>query len=178
MKQTTAFLNLVLPSYAGTFDLFRPFSFHGTEYPAYGAFWSHNEKFLLTKEMKLWETDNREYIFFVECETINEDELAKADRLLREYVEPELVRKGEKVPPANHMYSYMTIIMMTEKPIDEQMKQKLRRYHFSRTYRFHIRGYSEARVLAVNLEDGQLACNAEAKSLLPMYQKILGKLKS
>lgn len=176
MKQSTAFLNLVLPSYAGTFDLFRPFSFHGTEYPAYGSFWSHNEKFLLTKEMKLWETDNREYIFFIEAETLDETVLAQTDSLLREHVEPELVRGGQKVPPANHMYSYMTVIFMTENPISEAVQEKIRRYSFARTYRFSIRGYSETRLLAVNLSDGQMVFNKESKALLPLYQKVMDKM--
>ena len=47
IMETADYLNQLLRKYSGTFDLYQPYVIHGKEYPAYGYFFSHTEKYVL-----------------------------------------------------------------------------------------------------------------------------------
>ena len=57
-----SYLNRLLVRYAGTFDLYTPYFLGGREFPAYGYFYSHVEKFVLTRGANMWSSDSYEHI--------------------------------------------------------------------------------------------------------------------
>ena len=56
------YLDRLLVKYAGTFNIYTPFQIGGTEFPAYGYFYSHVEKFVLTRGANMWSSDSYEHI--------------------------------------------------------------------------------------------------------------------
>ncbi len=106
---STDYLDRLLLKYSGTFDIYQPYVILGNEYPAYGYFFSHVEKYLLTRDVNMWSSDSYEHVLFANPEELTESDLGAYRTAITEYIEPKLVRKGEKLPAANHMYSYITI---------------------------------------------------------------------
>ena len=64
----------------------------------------------------------------------------EAYSIIKEYMEPVLVRKGAELPPAGHMYSYLTIGLIAEQPLTPQMRKAIRHFKYEKGYRFNIRG--------------------------------------
>lgn len=165
------YLERLLKQYKSTFDICRPYPIGEADYLAYGYFYNHNEKYVLTREAKLWEADTFEHLLVTDgAGTVAAVEQGIA--LLENYIEPELVRKGNKYPEANHMYSYMTVVILTEETPKPQAVTKLKKYKYIKNYQFTLKGYSEGRLIMVDLKNQQVWTNKAAKPLQKVYAKV------
>ncbi len=167
--KSAEYLDRLLLKYSGTFDIYQPYKLLGREYPAYGYFFSHVEKYVLTRKANMWSSDSYEHVLFVNPAELTESLLNEYRTAITEYIEPELVRKGEKLPAENHMYSYITIAAITETPLSDGIKKAVRRFKFEKSYMHSIRGYSQARIVAVSSEEEKVYTNAAGRKLRKMY---------
>lgn len=168
--RTADYLDQLLRKYSGTFDIYRPYIIHGKEYPAYGYFFSHTEKYVLVREANMWSADSYEHILFVEASELTEMLLDEAYTLVKEYMEPVLVRKGEEVPEKGHMYSYLTISLIIDQPLSKKMQKSLRHFKFEKGYRFNMRGFSQAHIVCATMEDERVYTNYVGRKSIKLYQ--------
>lgn len=167
------FTERLIRTYEGSYDITAPADFGGLHFSFMGRMYAHQEKYVLTREAQLWEKNGFDYLFVLPTEQASPELLDTLDRMIREHAEPELVRGGRKYPAKNHMYSDITVIVISSSPIPEQVKKCFCRYHFSRNYLFTVRGWCDARLLAVDLAENRICGNRKAKPLLRYFQKML-----
>ncbi|MFI3214185.1 MAG: hypothetical protein R3Y24_12700 [Eubacteriales bacterium] len=117
---------------------------------------------MLTREANLWSSDSFEHILFLEKDQFCEIDFNEIDYLVKEYMEPVLVRKGMKNPEKNHMYSYLTILIVSERELNKQEIKKIKRYSFDKGYNFNLRGYAQARLGVVSLPNKEIYLNRAA----------------
>lgn len=171
MKNTDYLDRLLLP-YAGTFNIYMPYEIHGKEYPAYGYFFSSVEKYVLIREANMWTSDSHEHILFMTVEEVTEDTLQEVRSLLSEYFEPKLVRNGNQYPDKNHMYSYLTIAVLTQKAPSKEIARAIRRFKFEKGYLFNFRGFSQGRVICASMEDEKVIANYQARKMKKLYKQV------
>lgn len=159
MSRSEQYLDRLLARYSGTFDIYVPYVVGGTEFAAYGYFFSHVEKYVLTRNTNMWSSDSYEHIFFLPKEYVTTDDVAKMKELMLNYVEPQLVRKGQELPDKNHMYSYMSVILISEKVPDKATIKAVKRLSFDKGYQMNMRGYSQIQICLVSLEDEKVYHN-------------------
>lgn len=157
------YLDRLLVRYSGMFDIYQPYRIGEEEYPAYGYFFSHNEKYVLIREANLWSVDSFEHMLFDTRDQITTKDIDRADRVIREYMEPVLVCKGEKMPEKNHMYSYLTFIFVVNRKPDAEVIKRIKKYKFEKGYQFNIRGYSSGRMVLVDIESEKVYTNYQAR---------------
>lgn len=168
------FLDELLPGYARTFDIYRPYEIDGEEYPAYGYFFSHLEKYVLLREANLWSADSYEHVLFRTYEQeLLPDEIAHLHDVIEGYVEPQMVRKGEKTMPENHMYTYITCVLISEQVISKETVRAIRKFRFEKGYMMNVRGYSQARMMAVDLKKKKIYYNYHGRKLKKHYKEVL-----
>lgn len=168
------FLEELLKQYAGTFDIQKPYRMGKERFDAYGYFFSRTEKYILIQEAQMWAANSFEHVLFQSFEQeITEEQLDVYFRLMREQMEPVLVRKGEPCTEKNHMYSYLTLILISEAPIGNAAIRKIRRFHFEKLYRFNFRGYSRGRIAAVDLAQQKVYTNGAGRELRRFYKSFL-----
>lgn len=172
------YLNRLLLKYSGTFDIYQPYSILGREYPAYGYFFSHVEKYVLVRKANMWSADSYEHILFVNPKELTEADLEEYRRAVAEYIEPELILKGEKLPEPNHMYSYITIAVITDRALTPQVRKSVRKFKFEKSYMHSIRGYSQARLVVSSMEDERVTLNAAGRTLKKLYQSVFGEVRA
>ena len=172
------YLNRLLLKYSGTFDIYQPYTILGREYPAYGYFFSHVEKYVLVRKANMWSADSYEHVLFAEPAELTKEHLQEYRQAIEEYIEPTLVLKGEKLPEPNHMYSYITIAVVTEKALSPEMKKAVKRFKFEKSYMHNIRGYSQARIAVASMEDETVCVNNMGRSLKKMYRSVFGEVKA
>lgn len=175
--KTADYLDRLLLRYAGTFDIYQPYMIRGREYPAYGYFFSHVEKYVLVREANMWTSDSYEHIVFMQEEAVTPDILQEAESVIRDYMEPVLVRKGEKYPEKNHMYSYLTVVVLTERAVEPQLARQIKKFSFDKGYRFNLRGFCQGRLAAVSMEEEKVYTNAAARQSRRLYQEIFQEVK-
>ena len=162
--ETAEYLDRLLLRYSGSFDIYQPYVINGKEYPAYGYFFSHIEKYILVREINMWSTKSYEHILFMEVEECTMDVLNEADDIISDYMEPVLVRKKEKLPEPNHMSSYLNVVIISKKPLDKQIAKKIKNYHFEKGYKFNIRGFSRGTIMCATMEDRKFYSNYHGRS--------------
>lgn len=168
---TNVYLDHLLERYAHSFDLQRPVMIRGEEYPAYGYFFSLSEKYMVTPKANLWSVRTYEHILFLQQEQMSVRTVSKARELMEGYMEPELVRKGRRYPEKDHMVSYLTVCVLSERTPDEKTRQAVEQFRWARNYLLTVRGHSEGHLICVDLEQEQVFCNRPARRMLKIYRQ-------
>ena len=165
-------LEILLESFRASYDVERACDINGDIYDAYASFNAASAKYVLVKSAELWRAEYFEHVFFcVEKEELAVNAVERFRKQIVKYIEPELVRHGEKWPPKDHMYTYMTMIYICEDGVSEEAKRMIRSFHYVKNYKLTIRGYSEARILIFDLKYKKLFGNRAAKELVKGYKK-------
>lgn len=167
----SVYLNIILASYASNFDIYEEKNIHGRTYPAYAFFSSLGEKYVLVKKAKLWSVKAYEHVFFLEEEYCTPELLDSLMKEVTDYMEPELVRKGEKYPEEDHMYTYLTFAVLCLKTPDEAARKAIRNFRFDKGYLFSMRGHAEARLVVADLGKQEILTNPAGKPLMKMYRQ-------
>lgn len=169
---TMEYLDHLLLKYSGTFDIYIPYVVNGKEYPAYGHYFSHVEKYVLVRKANMWSTHTYEHMLFMEAEECTGELLNEAADMIENYMEPELVRKGEELPEENHMSSFLNVILILEKPLSPEAAKTVRRYKFEKGYQFNIRGFSRGSIACVSLEDKKYVSNRYLKDKRKIFEQV------
>ena len=176
--KTADYLDQLLRKYSGTFDIYQPYVVHGKEYPAYGYFFSHIEKYVLVREANMWSSDSYEHILFIETDEVDQALIDEAYSLIKEYMEPILVRKGEEVPAEGHMYSYLTISLIARRPLSKKMQKAVKHFKFEKGYRFNMRGFSQAHIACATMEDEKVYTNYVGRKSRKLYRDTFQDIQS
>lgn len=169
------YFDRLLQEYAKSFDISRDYGIGGVHADAYGYFSTVSEKYVLSPKANLWSVLGFEHILFLNRQTVTTDDIEKAGKLMAEHMAPQLVCRGEKYPPKDHMYSYLTVAFLSEQTPEEEVLKAVRTFRYEKDYLFTIRGHVEGHMVLMDLSKGKAyACKA-AKHLVPFYQDIFGK---
>ncbi|MBP3735941.1 MAG: hypothetical protein J6I56_02885 [Lachnospiraceae bacterium] len=171
MTELDAYLDVILAKYAGSFDIQKDYLFENRTYPAYGSFSSLGEKYVLIKKAKLWSVKAFEYIFFTDADTCTKELLDDIRRIMTDYMEPVLVRKNEKYPEKDHMYSYLTFAVLCRQKPSEDVIREIRKFSFDRGYLFSFRGHAEGHLVVADMETESVFTNAAGRELNKLYKK-------
>lgn len=143
---------------------------NGTKYPAYGYYASYDSKYVLSKNATVWEVEGFEHIIFQTVDELTTPDVEAAGKLICEYMEPVLVRKGRKYPEKDHMYSYLTLSVVVGKKLSEETVQAVQQYSFMKNYMMTLRGHSEGRLLIVDSEAERIYTNRAGKQMRSFYE--------
>ena len=172
------YLDRLLVRYSGTFNIYKPYCIGGREFDAYGYFYNHLEKYVLVRDANLWSSDSYEHILFLTTPELTEEIVKDMKRILVNHVEPQLVRKGEKNPPKNHMYSYMTAVMITDKKPEKNVIKSVKNFHFDQGYMMNVRGYSQVHFCLVSIEDEKVYTNPAARKKKKALKEVIREVKA
>ena len=124
----------------------------------------------------MWSADSYEHVLNIKEEKITEQTVEEAKLLIRDYMEPYLVRNGEKLPSSNHMSSILTIILISQQTVDSCVHKNIKKYKFDKGYQFHFKGFSYGRIALVTMDNQEvITCKRmkkETKMLLETFTDI------
>ncbi|MCR5208836.1 MAG: hypothetical protein K6C99_01350 [Lachnospiraceae bacterium] len=175
MMDAERFLNDVLKRYEASFDIERPYEYHNRRFDAYAHLSASSEKYVLVKSATLWRTENFEHVFFEKTEDLDEGKLDDIVLLMREHMEPELVREGRKYPGEDHMMTFLSYVVICEKKMSPEIISKIRRINFGRSYLLTFRGRCEAHIIVADLEEGKIYTNRYGRYMSAMYEDVMKK---
>ncbi|MCI2047358.1 MAG: hypothetical protein LKJ90_06550 [Faecalibacterium sp.] len=166
------YLGRILHYYAGSFDVQAPCTWNGRPYAALAAMHAHEDQFVHLVGTTLWEADSHEFTLFETYENAppTAEQVARSAGVIRDEMEPQFVRGGNPLPPSEHQYTWLTVVLIAQKAPDEAAIRAVQHVKQTKFYRFYLRGYSEARMVLVDLENRRLYTNAAGKTLKKVYQ--------
>ena len=167
--ESAQYLENLLGSYTGAFDVERPYEIGGKIFDAYGYFYSMSEKYVLVEKANLWTTKTYEHVLFLCKDELTLEDLQETEAMMRDHMDPELVCRGGKYPEKDHMMTFLSIVFLIKKEPDEETLKALKKFKFVRNYLFTVRGRSEAHLAAVNTESGAVYTNRAADYMQEVF---------
>ena len=171
------YFNELLKRYRANFDITKDYQLGANTYPAYAQFFSLGEKYVLKKEAKLWSIRAYEHVLFIETSEILPQTLAEIRRTLETEMEPQLVRKGEKYPEKDHMCSYLTFVIISEKTPGKEIQKAIKKFNYDKGYLMGFRGHSQARIGCAFLDSESVLTNYAGKELKTLLTNIFNTLR-
>lgn len=165
-----AYLDELLLRYKSNFDITKNFEIGSEVFPAYAFFSSFGERYVLKKEAKLWAIKAYEHVFFIKEQEVSVDKLNEIKSFIEESAEPCLVRKNQKYPEKDHMCSYLTFVIISDKTPDKETQKAIRKFNFDKGYLFNFRGHSEGRVIVASLDTNSVCTSRTGKELRKMFE--------
>lgn len=166
-------LTTLLRGYQNNFDIINPYSLNDQIFDAYAFCDITNVKYVLVKRAELWRANCYEHVFFRLFSTFTTSDMKEMLSCIKEYIEPGVIRKGEPVMPANHMYSYITFIGISQGEVSQEAIRAIKKSGYYKNYRFSLRGYCQARILVFDLAKKKIYSNSQAKELSKNFQSYL-----
>ena len=175
--ETGQYLDRVLAKYASSFDIEKDYTLDDNTWSAYAYFFSLGEKYVLTRKAKLWSIRAYEYVLFQEtdrCTCLLLDQLYQA---LTVRIEADRVRRGGRYPEKDHMYSYLSAVVISQHSPGEDVLRHIRQLRFDRGYLFSVRGHSEFHLVVVDLETEKIYTNPAAGRMKKIYRKAFDEIR-
>ena len=164
--QEDLFLEKVLDSFAGYYDIEKVEESSNYLY-ATAAFHQTIDKYVLFKNAKLWEVQAHDYVYFFNVPSFNSDIYEDCLRYAHE--------EGMKriAPDKNHMYSYITLVIICDQAENKESVRKLRRCRIHKDFKLSFHGWMDVRTVIVNKGKQTVQTNHMGKDLIKLFQKIL-----
>lgn len=118
----------------------------------------------------MWSADSYEHVLFIETDRVEQALVDEAYSIVKDYMEPVLVRKGNDLPAEGHMYSYMTISLIAGQPLSKAMQKAVKRFKYEKGYKFNIRGFSQAHIVCATMEDEKVYTNYAGRKSAKLYR--------
>ena len=189
------YLDKILEKMTSTHNITRNFAADGRTFAAHALYESSSEKYVLTRKANLWKVSESEHILFMtlpENADPGTDPGANSDAdpganpgaspealfdeagcLISDYMEPVLSRGNEKYPPKDHMRTFLTAVLVLERSPGPELIRKVRRYRFDKSYLFSLRGFSQGRIIVVDLPSKKVYTSPAAKDVAAFFRQAL-----
>lgn len=133
---------------------------------AEAVFQSHNEQYFLIKSARISEANSNEFAYFYTAESLNAEELKKLDQCAWE-------RGTENVQPNYYHRSTDVALILIAERIDEEAKKLMKKLNHSKSYQFGLKGYSNYRLVALELSTGMVIHNRQGQNLKKLVSNII-----
>lgn len=135
-------------------------------FQAEALFLQHDERYFISRSIRLSESDAREHLYFACVETLDETTLAELD-------EAAWSRGLALVKPEwGHLGSDIGLIILTDR-LTPEAARRIRATSRSKGYAFSLKGWTNYRLIAMELPTGQTACNRLGRQLEGTLRNIL-----
>ena len=189
------YLDKILDRMTFTHNITRNFTADGRTFAAYALYEASSEKYVLSRKANLWKVSESEHVLFMTLpenadpgadseadsgagpganSSADPEALFKeAGRLISDYMEPVLSRGNEKYPPKDHMRTFLTAVLVLERSPGPELIRKVRRYRFDKSYLFSLRGFSQGRIIVVDLPSKKVYTSPAAKDVAAFFRQAL-----
>ena len=166
---TSDFLDRLLIRYMNSYDIIIPYTSDIPGCTAYGKFASRSEKYVLTRKANIWTVLGFEHVFFLEVKELAPDLTEEIGSIVTDELEPQLVRSGNKYPPKDHMYTFLTFVVLCGKKPEKNAVASLKKFRLRREYLLGFRGSFETHFICVDTETENITMNFRDPELKKIY---------
>lgn len=156
--------NKILDNLKFNFDINEGRNHGGAVFDAYAESHIRNEKYVASKKAVIYAFENHE-----ECliKHLRKASISQIDKIIEATKENILnnIQLSE-----DHMSTTITLILVSETPIDKLIAKHVKRYRYQKSFKFGLKGWIAFRIVLVDLENEEVICSKEAKKVGKFYQ--------
>lgn len=157
------YLNILEKRYAKFFTIEKNISLFNEQLDMYAKFHDTNGRTLLTQKDVIDFYETNEYCFIKSFKTISFEDILKFSEFLNT-ANSELVK-----PHKNHRNSYVTGVILSSYSLSKDVNTYIKNFKYSKSYKLYLHGWSDTRLIAVDLENNSVITNEAAKDVKKVY---------
>ncbi|WP_461207566.1 hypothetical protein [Clostridium sp. DL1XJH146] len=131
---------------------------YNKKFDLYASFNQRNAKYMLVKNAEIYAFKTDEYVFYEHFE----ETLKISDiETIKEFIESninEMVHVDKE-----HMSSIFNFIITVDNGIDDETLKAIKKFKFHKSFKFGLNGWSDVRLMVIDLEKDELYSNRFAK---------------
>lgn len=124
-----------------------------------------NVRTMITEKDIIDSFETNEFCFVKHLHNISKETL---DRYINMLIEAE---KKCVTPHKDHKSSYLTGILISENPIDDDIKKYVKKFKFAKAYKFYWFGWCDIRLVLIDLKNKEVITNKAGKFVKKVYEK-------
>lgn len=160
------FIDIILNSISNKFDIYHNYWFKDKKFVIYAYCYNHNNKYdSVGESSKLWEAKSFEHLFFINRDNLEKNDFTSLMDFAIHDIEPHFVRGDGKAPMKHHLYSYISFVIITRNKPSKEVEEAIENVHWTKNYKFSMRGYSELRFACVTPREYHVISNNCAKDI-------------
>lgn len=161
--ERSKYIETIREKYSKYFDIENNIDILGEKIDMYARFSMKSNRTFLTKNDVVDSFETNEYCFVKTFKSLN----LRNVTLFSEFLKG--ASKEFVAPHKNHMCSYVTGIMISDEPIPLEAKEYVKGFKFYKIYKLYLKGWSEVRLILVDLESNSVITNRPGKKVKKVY---------
>ncbi|SCZ04033.1 hypothetical protein [Alkaliphilus peptidifermentans] len=146
------------------FDIVKDHTFNGESYSIFAKSSIRSERYFVSKKVAIYALETKEFCLIKYDSNPNTKSIQQEILRLKEAVNT-LVE-----PHHEHMCTIINGVIIIDGPINEDIKEQIRKGNYYKSFLFGIKGWSYVRLLLVQLNNGEVITNRRGKEALQFYQ--------
>jgi len=134
-------------------------------FDAEAVFDMHGEQYFLIKSAKITDIDSREFAYFKTTEELTQEDLDAWDRIAWE-------TGMKKVQPSSSHRNTDVSLVIIAAHLSPEMEKAIRKKKHYQSYAWGLKGWSNYRLIAIGLSEGNIAYNRQGESLKKTLRNI------
>jgi len=159
MMRRRDYIDLILTGISDDFDIYHNYWFKDRKFVVYAYNYNQKDRFETANNAKLWESKAYEHLFFINCDELTEERFNEIYHWTIDNIEPHFVRADKRWPSKDHMYSYISFIIITKKPISYEVSKLIKKSNYRKNYLFGARGFSNIRFAVITPSSHEITVN-------------------
>ena len=135
-------------------------------FAAEAVFGSHNEQYFLVKKAKVADIDTNETVYFATEDSLTKERLLELDAAAWE-------RGTANVQPSSHHQSTDVVLFVLTSHIEEDAYAQIKKCKHYRSYLWGFHGWSNYRLIVVELTSGRIVHNRHGQILKKLVKKTI-----
>lgn len=158
------YMNYISAKLAGYFDIEKNKEYEGIEYDLIAKSFIRSEKYLGSKKITIYAMENTEYLLLKHFKELNRELIDKHLTALSTAANS-LVKLKE-----DHMCTVITGLLVLDKEIDEESKNKIEKFKYEKSFMFGLKGWAYVRLIVVQLRGGEVLVNKRGLEVKKFYE--------
>ncbi|NEU30810.1 hypothetical protein GN156_08475 [bacterium LRH843] len=172
MEQLTMkkFMNEMQNLYTTRFNVYRDEKIGNIPLSFYAEFKRRDEKYLMTKTIKIWEVENQQYVF------VKEQDGAVTIEDIQNFAQ-ELDRNISSFVPdkQDHMSSYLVGVIVTNESVEKKVQKAVQRSRKIKFIKCGLHGWVDRYMAIVSLKDKCVYVQTKGREFVTGFEKVLAK---
>lgn len=145
------------------FEIEKDITFLGERIDIHARFCNISGRTFITKNDVIDRCENYEYCYIKKFDNVSEEKVASYGQFLKKIAD-EFVKPG-----IDHMSTYITGVIIGNS-IDDDAKNAVRQYSYSKAYSFYLRGWCDVRLICVDMNNNEIITNKAGRRVQKVYQ--------
>ncbi|GAE33554.1 hypothetical protein [Halalkalibacter akibai] len=163
------FMNEIANRYTIQFNVYRDECIGTIPLNFYAEFQRRDEKYLMSKSIKVWGVEVQQYAFVTTQETVNRQFLDDFARQIDDQI-PSFVSSKQ-----DHMTTYFVGIIVTNESVSKEIQKQIKRLRKIKFLRYGLHGWADRYMAIVSLKDKQVYVHNKGREFLTGFEAALEK---